>query len=410
MKRLLMVAYHFPPLAGSSGIQRTLRLVQHLPQLGWQPLVLTASRWAYERTADDLMAEVPVGTVVRRALALDTRRHLAIGGRYIASMARPDRWASWRFDAVRVGLQMIREYRPDVLWSTYPLATAHVIGAELQRRSGLPWIADFRDPMAQEGYPEDPATWAQFKAIEERAMRQARLCLFTTPSAARTYRVRYPDCAARIQVLENGYDEESFADAHPGDAVAPTQADAAPRVLLHSGIVYPSERDPSQLMAALRLLHDAGCIRPGQLLLRFRAAMHDELLRDLARQHGVSDYIELSPAVAYRQALSEMLQVDGLLLLQAANCNEQIPAKAYEYLRAGRPILCLSDPAGDTAQVLRQAGITHMARLDSASDIAALLQHHLKHPGQGLLPTTEAVTAASRLGRSQQFAQWLDEM
>ena len=75
-----MVAYHFPPLAGSSGIQRTLRFVQHLPALGWQPLVLTASPNAYERTSDDLLAEVPAGTVVRRAFALDTARHLQIGG------------------------------------------------------------------------------------------------------------------------------------------------------------------------------------------------------------------------------------------------------------------------------------------------------------------------------------------
>ena len=76
MKRILMIAYHFPPLAGSSGIQRTLRFVQHLPSLGWQPLVLSADPRAYEKTSDDLMADVPPSTVVRRAFALDTARHL----------------------------------------------------------------------------------------------------------------------------------------------------------------------------------------------------------------------------------------------------------------------------------------------------------------------------------------------
>ena len=60
-----MVAYHFPPLAGSSGIQRTLRFVQHLPALGWQPLVLSADPRAYEQTSDDLMRDVPAATVVR---------------------------------------------------------------------------------------------------------------------------------------------------------------------------------------------------------------------------------------------------------------------------------------------------------------------------------------------------------
>ncbi|MBC7705319.1 MAG: glycosyltransferase, partial [Rhodoferax sp.] len=147
-RKVLLIAYHFPPLAGSSGIQRTLRFVQHLPAFGWQPLVLSAQPRAYLRTSGDLGADVPAGTVVRRAFALDTARHLALHGRYIGAMARPDRWVSWKFDAVRQGLRMIREFRPDVIWSTYPIATAHLIGAELHRRSGIPWVADFRDPMA----------------------------------------------------------------------------------------------------------------------------------------------------------------------------------------------------------------------------------------------------------------------
>jgi hypothetical protein len=72
MKRVLMVAYHFPPLAGSSGIQRTLRFVQHLPRYGWHPMVLTVTANAYEHVSTDLLREVPAGTVVRRGAALDT--------------------------------------------------------------------------------------------------------------------------------------------------------------------------------------------------------------------------------------------------------------------------------------------------------------------------------------------------
>ena len=211
MKRVLMVAYHFPPLAGSSGIQRTLRFVQHLPKFGWEPLVLSADPRAYERTSNDLMGEIPESIVVRRAFAFDTARHLSIAGRYIGAMARPDRWVSWKFAAVREGMRMIREFRPQAIWSTYPIATAHLIGAELQRRSGLPWIADFRDPMAQEGYPSDPLVWQSYHEIEANALQHARYSTFTTPGAARLYQGRYPNAANRIVVLENGYDEESFA-------------------------------------------------------------------------------------------------------------------------------------------------------------------------------------------------------
>ena len=109
MKRVLMIAYHFPPLAGSSGIQRTLRFVQHLPDFGWEPLVLTADPKAYDSTSDDLLSEVPERTVVRRSLALDTARHLSFGGRYFNWMAQPDRWISWKYSAVREGLKMIKD-------------------------------------------------------------------------------------------------------------------------------------------------------------------------------------------------------------------------------------------------------------------------------------------------------------
>lgn len=408
MKKLLMVAFHFPPLAGSSGIQRTLRFAQHLPAAGWEPLVLSASPRAYERTSDDLNAEIRPGTVVQRAFALDTARHLSLGGRYIGAMARPDRWASWKFDAVRQGLAMIRRYRPDALWSTYPIATAHVIGAELQRRSGLPWVADFRDPMAQEGYPSDPKTWAQFTEIERTAMRRARHCTFTTPGAARLYRERYPDAQAEITVLENGYDEESFQGSESMANAGPLNPGRL--TLLHSGIVYPAERDPTQLFQALARLRTAGVLTPETFQLRLRAPVHVHDLDRLARQFGVMDLIEVLPAVPYREALAEMMRADALLVLQAANCNDQIPAKIYEYLRSGRPMLCLTDPAGDTAAVMRGAGLPDILQLDSTDQIAEGLPRFLDavRMGQAARPRHEAVQQASRRGRAQALAALLD--
>ena len=401
-----MVAYHFPPLAGSSGIQRTLRFVQHLPALGWQPLVLTASPNAYERTSDDLLAEVPAGTVVRRAFALDTARHLQIGGRYAGWMARPDRWTSWQFDGVRQGLKLIEEFKPDVIWSTYPIATAHVIAAKLHRKTGIPWVADFRDPMAQDDYPADLVTRQQYRDIEAQAAAHARFCVFTTPGAARMYQQRYPANASRMLVLENGYDDESFAAATPQVEVC-TAVDAAkrPLILLHSGIVYPSERDPTQLFQALGRLQKAGTLSPADLRIRFRASVHDDLLQSLAQAHGAQDFIELCPAIPYRAALAEMLAVDALLVMQASNCNAQIPAKIYEYLRAGKPILGLTDPAGDTAGVLRGAGLNDIARLDSANEIATVLVQFVQdwRSGAAVLPLAQAVQRASRRGRAQDF-------
>ena len=93
-KRLLMIAYHFPPVRVSSGIQRTLKFCAYLREFGWEPLVLTVSPHAYEITSPDQLGEIPPGVVVQRAFGLDTSRHLAIRGKYLHWMAQPDRWVS----------------------------------------------------------------------------------------------------------------------------------------------------------------------------------------------------------------------------------------------------------------------------------------------------------------------------
>ena len=409
MKRVLMIAYHFPPLAGSSGIQRTLRFVQHLPALGWEPIVLTASPRAYELTSDDLLGEVPPKTVVRRAFALDAARHLAIAGRFPAAFACPDRWISWRFAAVAAGRNLIREYRPDVIWSTYPIATAHVIGDELQQRSGLPWIADFRDPMAQEGYPEDPRVWQRFRQIEERAIQHARFSVFTARGAARMYRERYPAMADRVMVIQNGFDEESF-DGVTGPGMVSAPLNPGKITLLHSGIVYRDERDPSCLFAALRHLIDAQMLDRDRIRVRFRAPGPDSFLRMLTQRHALEDLVELLPPLPYREALTEMVRADGLLVLQASSCNEQIPAKVYEYLRAGRPIAALTDPAGDTAGVLRDAGLHNIARLDTTDDIAAMLRTFVEdlRVDRAALPHRDYVAGASRARQTQYLADLLE--
>jgi hypothetical protein len=410
-KRVLMVTFHFPPLAGSSGIQRTLRFVQHLPSLGWEPIVLTASPRAYEATSEELLREIPEGIHVERAFALDTARHLSVFKRYPALMARPDRWRTWKWGAVSAGLRLIRSLRPQAIWSTFPTATAHSIAATLQRRTGLPWIADFRDPMAQADYPPDPATWRSYKAIEEETVQRAARCVFVAPGAANLYRIRYPEIPAEhMLVIENGFDEESFAGAEFSRASAPLVPGKL--TLVHSGIVYPVERDPTQLMEALARMRKRGDIDASRLCVRFRAPVHEKLLRCLSEERSIGDLVQVEPAVPYREALREMLNADGLVLMQASNCNEQVPAKFYEYLRARRPILGLTDPAGDTARAMRAAGAVNIAPLDDSEAIERALRKFLADlaSGSAAIPPDAAVRRASRRSRSEELARVLDEV
>ncbi len=412
MKRVLMVVFHFPPFTGSSAVQRALRFVQQLGSFGWEPLVLTAHPRAYETLSPDLLKDIPDGTVVERAFALDAGRHLALRHRYPAFLARPDRWITWRIGAVPAGLRMIRRYRPQIIWSTYPIATAHLVGADLHRLSGLPWVADFRDPMAQDRYPADPKTWRRFKAIEDTALHRAASSVFTTPGAAELYRDRYPELPAdRVRVIENGYDEESFAVAET------LNSPAAPLVpgkvtLLHSGMIYPWERDPTHLFAALAHLAATGRINADRFLLRLRAPSHEDMFAALVHRYGLDALIELTPPIPYRQAIEEIIRADGLLILQASNCNQQIPAKLYEYLRANRPILGLTDPAGDTAGVLRKAGINRVARLDSVEEIVDALTAFLDQvqTRSAPLPDPAYVASASRLRRTQELVSLLEDV
>ena len=416
VKRVLMIAYHYPPLRGSSGIQRTLKFSQYLPENGWQPIVLSAHPRAYGNTGDDQLRDIPTEAVVERAFALDVSRHLAIKGRYPGMLALPDRWSSWWLGGVPAGLRLIRKYRPDVIWSTYPIATAHAIGLTLHKLTGLPWIADFRDPMTDEGYPPDPTTRRVFHWIEDKTLRLCSKAVCTSPGAIKLYRQRYPHIPEeRYMLMENGYDEETFTDAEARlegmNGRTPEPAADKPFVLVHSGIIYPSERDPVPFFSALATLQQQGKISGDRFKVVLRATAHDDYLSGLIRQHGIESLVTLEPHVSYREALAEMMTAGGLLVLQASNCNHQIPAKLYEYLRAKRPVFALTDPTGDTAATLRKAGIDTIAPLDSKDAIVDALARFLTLVEQQRAPLASAqqIEANSRRSRTRELARLLEE-
>ncbi len=405
-----MVAFHFPPFRGSSGIQRTLRFAKYLPVHGYRPVILSASPAAYPRVGDDQLADISPGTPVGRAWALDTARHLSVRGRFTELMAMPDRWVSWWLGAVPLGLRLIREYRPDILWSTFPIPTAQMIGLTLHRLTGLPWVADFRDAMTEDHYPPEPRTRAVCRWIERGVVRRASRMVFTAPGALRMYAERYPEIPKdRWLVIENGYDEDSFVAAER--RLGPARGDGR-IVLVHSGILYTGGRNPLPFLDALRDLRGRGAISPATLRVVLRASGEEATYRRGIDERGLADIVLLEPATDYVETLAEMMAADGLLIFQGSSCNDEIPAKAYEYFRAGRPIFALVDPVGDTASLLRNEGIGTIVRIDSREEIARGLEEFLGRIRRGEVdgPQRGGAEEHSRRARTAELARLFDSI
>ena len=406
MPKVLMIAFHYPPYHGSSGILRTWNYSRYLPLHGWQPLVLTASQFAYgpQSTRLDNGLEAPPGVKVWRAPALDSGRHLAISGRYPGWLALPDRWVTWFPGAVATALWIIARYRPQAIWSTFPIATAHLIAGTVKRVTGVPWIADFRDSMTEDNYPADVRQRNVYRRIEGRAIRSADASIFTTDGTKDMYRARYSGSThAAMHVIPNGYDEDVFERVESKAVGSAAKSSLQKIRILHSGIVYPSERDPRPFLEALSELKRRGQVDSETIEIVFRDSGHDELLGEWVAQAGVADIVRLEPPIPYERAIEEMLNADALLLMQAANSNHQIPAKLYEYLRSGKPILAATDPAGDTARVLQSLGVDSIVNIADVSDISGSLPRFLTKVRAHEAPMADP-TSIQRFSRRNQAA------
>lgn len=413
LHRLLLVAFHFPPIQGSSGVHRTLAFARYLHDFEWATTVLTASTTAYPRVSDQNEDLTPSFVDVVRAPALDTLRHLSIRGRYARWMALPDRWQSWIPGAIYAGLRTIRRQRPAVIMSTFPIASAHAIGLALSRLSGLPWVADFRDPMDQITYPKDPSVRRTYRWIEEQAFTHAARIVVTTPGTAEYYSQRYGKAlATKIRIIPNGFDQETFPEGFDADTSAAAAPRSYPLTFVHSGILYPKERNPEPFLRALARLRDSGRIKAGDIKVVFRGSAHEKHFLGLVRDLHLEDSVSFPSALPYREAITEMLTADALLVFQDEGCNSQIPAKVYEYLYSGRPIIGITDPNGDTGKLLKQMSDARVAKLEDENAIFALLGQAVDELRAGTFPLPDRmdVMALSRRHRSSELAKALNEL
>ena len=140
------------------------------------------------------------------------------------------------------------------------------------------------------------------------------------------------------------------------------------------------------------------------------APYFDEIISEILEFIGDSVIVAHNLQFDYSFLKHEMQRAEGLLIMQASNCNAQIPAKFYEYLRAARPILVVTDPAGDTANAARNAGISAVAALDDPKAISSVLLSFLMGETESMVPFKSKVTLASRRTRTQELAVSLDKL
>ncbi len=405
-----MVGFHFPPYGVGSGFLRMIKFCRYLPEFGWRPTVLTASSRAYEIQDPKSLDSIPESIPLIRVFALDAKKHLSIRGRYFRWMALPDRWGSWCLSAVPTGLIAIRRHRVDVILTTFPIATTVLIGLILHRLTGKPWVVDFRDSMTEDNYPHDSFTRRIWRWIESQAVKHSSRLVFTASSAVRMYLNRYPKLSPeKCMLIPNGYDEEDFKDL----VSAPSRTNHVdrPTRLLHLGLLYPEERDPLPFFKAMSRLKSDGLVNPASLRICLRAPGSEDVYAKIIRQEEIETLVEILPPLPYRQGLREAANADGLLLFQGACCDHQIPAKTYEYLRLGKPILALTSETGDTAALLRENGGATIVDLADEDAIYRTVPAFVRSVQQQVhsLPDAGKARRYSRRSQTEELAKCLSE-
>jgi glycosyltransferase involved in cell wall biosynthesis len=357
-RRVLMLAYYFPPLGGA-GVQRAVKFAKYLPESGWEPSIVTTRSTVYRARDSSLADELPAGLQIIRAReprgAMGPALALQKLGLTRASRvaAFPDHATGWIPDALRVTLRVIRRERPAVLFSTSAPFSSHLVALAAHRRTGLPWIADFRDEWAANpGLREDPAIVRSMARRLERAITQAAESITI---AADYFELDNPSETPMV-LIPNGVDERDLA----GLAPAGRSEDAL--VMSYVGTLHPGQ-DPTAVFEAVGRLAERGTIDPTRFRLRivgndFRAP----------EQRAFPVPVEQVGYVSHRAALQEMSSAS--VLLHYVTPSSRAPAgKLYEYLASGRPILCVARPDGGAASLVRAADAGPIAAPDDPQAI-----------------------------------------
>ncbi|MFH1567350.1 MAG: glycosyltransferase [Gemmatimonadota bacterium] len=453
----LFLAYHYPPVR-SAGVERTARFVRYLPELGYRVRVLTTSTFGGRLDGHTLRAWEPLSwyrwwrTPAARTDASSPARSPRRGR--LARVARrwllvPDGQVTWLPAAAVLALRQIRQDPPDLIYSTSPPASAHLLGLLLKGLTGLPWVADFRDTWVDD--PLDPVLLEMpcrrrlERRMEGAVMAAADAVVVATGVSADYLAAAHPEARERLRIIPNGFDPEEVAEPDAerltpegllvardedlpavGGARAGAVASACPEPgvlrLVHTGSFSYSHprRSPEALFAAVRRLleGDPEWRYRLELLLAGRLAPAEiGAAQDLV-EAGV---VELCGELDRAAALALQRQADVLVVVDHARDGpaSNLPGKVFEYLATGRPVLALCGPGALRDLLTRTGGGIAVApgevpaiadrladlwqqkadsRLPAGARAEALAAYHRRHQAGELAACFDQVVGRARAG------------
>ena len=332
-KKVLVITYYFPP-SGGAGVQRNLKFVKYLREFGWEPVVLTAKNADYPAYDDSLLSEVPEGVKVYRSrifepyrlyrkftgrkadestdiatLSLDQKSKQRFSERLSewirAAFFIPDARIGWLFFAYLKGKKILKKENIQIIYSSAPPYTTHLIGKKLHRNSKLPWVVDFRDSWI--GWVSTPQ-WrpklsrAVEMKMEAAVLRHASRILTVTRGIKEDLLSRHPEFRSQNwELLPNGFDAADF------DSIQQKEKDDV-LTITYSGSLY-GPRNPESLLRALELLHeqDSGIIEKVRVRIVGRVG---ESVINAIQASPVQNCFDIVGYLSHKESLEYLVSTD----------------------------------------------------------------------------------------------------
>ena len=413
----MMIAYLFPPLGGS-GALRPLKIAKHLPLHGWTPIVLTVRNpdWYYARDSAllrELSAEVIIenSCMLKAAWIYKAFNPFRVGrmDKIIKEyLMHPDEAIGWLPFAYFKALQLAKRYDIKAVYSTSGPLTSHLIAYSLNRRTGIPWVADFRDE-----WFEDPALTMPTRihrrlhyALESRIVRKADRIIAMAP-AFNALLKKHDLNHDKFSTLYGGYDLDDIV----GDVKEARKHRQAGRLIITFTGLFYSTFKPNVLIQTINDLIESGQIERGTITLRFVGANRLEDL-DVDDKYGIC---EMTGFVPRTESIQYMLGSDLLLLLLSRQRGRDvIPSKLFEYMASGVPILALVPQNGSAAEMIRRSETGYVVdyedREGTKNTLLALYRQWRSHRCIEYTPNDDEVRKYDQRILMDELARILDEM